>query len=111
MAQKWLISDFIPKKYEKSKCFMSYCFIHFNCLYHGVRITFFIRISRKLIGRSGYLDVGDIFWLLLPDANVQRKRMLVIKAAKTVTNISQLSPTHFVSNIRQQHQCSRLKPG
>ena len=25
---------------------------------------------------------------------------------KTVTNISKLSPTHFVSNIRHQHRCS-----
>ena len=27
--------------------------------------------------------------------------------AKTVTNISKLSPLHFVSNIRHQHRCSR----
>ena len=32
--------------------------------------------------------------------------MLVTKTAKTVTNISKLSPTHFVSNIRPQHRCS-----
>ena len=41
--------------------------------------------------------------------------MLVTKTAKTVTNISKLSPTHFVSNIRHQYRCSRcylfsLKP-
>jgi len=29
-----------------------------------------------------------------------------VKKAKTVTNISKLSPTHFVSNIRHQHRCS-----
>ena len=28
--------------------------------------------------------------------------------AKTVTNILKLSPTHFVSNIRHQHRCSRF---
>ena len=33
--------------------------------------------------------------------------MLVTKTVKTVTNISKLSPTHFVSNIRHQHRCSR----
>ena len=33
--------------------------------------------------------------------------MLVTKTAKTVTNISKLSPTHFVSNIRHQHRWSR----
>ena len=37
--------------------------------------------------------------LLVPDANDKIKRMLVTKTAKTVTNISRLSPTHFVSNI------------
>ena len=41
--------------------------------------------------------------------------MLVTKTAKTVTNISKLSSTHFVSNIRHQYRCSRcylfsLKP-
>ena len=34
--------------------------------------------------------------------------MLVTKMTKTVTNILQLSPIHFVSNIRIQHQCGRL---
>ena len=29
------------------------------------------------------------------------------KTAKTVTNISKMPPTHFVSNIRHQHRCSR----
>ena len=32
--------------------------------------------------------------------------MLVTKTAKTVNNISKLSPTHFVSNIRHKHRCS-----
>ena len=32
--------------------------------------------------------------------------MLVTKMAKTVTNISKLSPIHSVSNIRHQHRCS-----
>ena len=35
--------------------------------------------------------------------------MLVTKMAKTVTNISKLSPTYFVSNIRHQHRCSRCR--
>ena len=34
--------------------------------------------------------------------------MLVTEMAKTVTNILKLSPTHFVSNIRHQHRCSRI---
>ena len=46
--------------------------------------------------------------MLVPDVNVQRQRMLVTKIAKTVTNIFKLSPTHFVSNIRHQHRCSRI---
>ena len=32
--------------------------------------------------------------------------MLMTKTAKTVTNISKLSSTHFVSIIRHQHRCS-----
>ena len=31
--------------------------------------------------------------------------------ALTVTAVSKLSPTHFVSNIRYQHRCNLLKPG
>ena len=46
--------------------------------------------------------------MLVPDANVERKRMLVTKMAKTVTNILKLSPTHSVSNIRHQHRCCPL---
>ena len=34
--------------------------------------------------------------------------MLVTKANKTVTNISKLSPTHSVSNIRHHHRWSRI---
>ena len=52
-------------------------------------------------------DKGDIFWMLVPDANVKRKKMLVTKTAKPVTNISKLSPKQFVSNIRHQHRCSQ----
>ena len=51
-------------------------------------------------------NFGDLFWMLVPDAQV--KRMLVTKMAKTVTNIVILSPTHFVSNIRHQHRCSHM---
>ena len=32
--------------------------------------------------------------------------MLTILCIKSVTNISKLSPTHFVSNIHHQHRCS-----
>ena len=32
--------------------------------------------------------------------------MLVTKMTKNVTNISKVSPTHFVSNIRHQHRCN-----
>ena len=48
--------------------------------------------------RQNY-DLGDIFWMLVPDANVKRQRMLVTKTGKTVTNILKLSPTHFVPNF------------
>jgi len=34
--------------------------------------------------------------------------MLVTKTVKIVTNISKLSPTNYVSNIRHQHRCSPL---
>ena len=37
--------------------------------------------------------------------------MLVTETAETVTNISKLSPTHFVSNISRQHRCSRSTGG
>jgi len=53
-------------------------------------------------------DIGDIFWMLLPDANAKKYSMLATKSAETVTNISKLSPTYFVSNIRRQHRCSRF---
>ena len=51
-------------------------------------------------------DIGDIFWMLVPDANVKRYRILVAKTTKTAINISKLSPKNFVSNIRHQHRCS-----
>ena len=35
--------------------------------------------------------------------------MLVTKTVKTVINISKLSPTHFICNIRHQHRCSQFK--
>ena len=48
------------------------------------------------------------YWtLLVPDAHVERLRMLVTKTAKTITNISKLSPTHFVSIICHQHPFNR----
>ena len=50
-------------------------------------------------------DIGDIFWMLVLDDNVKIKTMLGTKTAITVTNISKLSLTHFVSHIRQQHRC------
>ena len=40
-------------------------------------------------------------------ANVKRYRMFVTKAAKTVANISKLSPTYFFSNIRHQYRGDR----
>ena len=55
--------------------------------------------------RQNY-DFGDIFWMLVLNANVKRYRMLVTKVAKSVTNILKLSPTYFVSNVRHQHRCS-----
>ena len=50
--------------------------------------------------------IGDIFRMLVSDANAKIERKLVTKTVKTVTNISKLSPTHFVSNIRHQHRCN-----
>ena len=52
-------------------------------------------------------DVGEIFWILVPDVNIEKGCMLVAKMVKTVINIVELSPTHFVFNIRHQHQCNR----
>ena len=50
--------------------------------------------------------VGNIFWMLVLDANVKRKWMLVSHLwtigygnQETVTNILLLSLTHFVANI------------
>ena len=43
------------------------------------------------------------------DANFKRYRVLLMETAKTVTNISTLSLTHFVFDIRNQHQCSPMK--
>ena len=54
------------------------------------------------------VDIGDNFWVLVPDAYLKRSRMLVTKTAKTVTKISKLSPTHLVSNSRRQHRCSQI---
>ena len=48
-----------------------------------------------------FVDVGDIFWMLVPNflvINLKSWWMLVIQMAKTVTNVK-LSTTHFVSNI------------
>ena len=53
-------------------------------------------------------DIGDIYWMLVPGANVRRKRMLATKTHETVTNISKLSATYFVPNIRHQHRYSQL---
>ena len=41
-------------------------------------------------------DIGDIFWLS------------AMKTVKILTNISKLSPTHFVSNISHQHRCNQF---
>jgi len=43
--------------------------------------------------------------MLVPDAYVKRQVTTMIK---TVTNIFEISPTHFVPNIRQQHQHTLL---
>ena len=32
-------------------------------------------------------DLGDIFWMLVPETNVKRKTVLLTKMAKTVTNM------------------------
>ena len=48
----------------------------------------------KDIGDAFYY-IGD-FWVY----NIGHQHL------KSVTNIPKLSPTHFVSNIRQQHRCS-----
>ena len=54
------------------------------------------------------LDVGST--LLVSDSYIKRYKILVRKTVKTVTNISNLSPTHFISNIRRQHRCSHFEP-
>ena len=50
----------------------------------------------------------DWFKTLLSSSNFDISLMLVIKLTKTVTNISNLSSTYFVSNICHQHWCSQL---
>ena len=46
--------------------------------------------------------------MLAPDANIKGWWILLIKMAKTVLNILELSLTHFVPSIRHQYQCYRL---
>ena len=47
-------------------------------------------------------DDDDIFLILMPDTNVKRWWMLVTKMFTNVTNILELSPKHFVSNIARK---------
>ena len=51
--------------------------------------------------------MGAILGMLVPDAYVERWRMLVTKTAELVTKLSKLSATRFVSNFRHQHQYNR----
>ena len=49
-----------------------------------------------------WLYNGDWFQMLIAESLCWRFSQCI----KSVTNISNLSPTHFVSNIRHQHRCS-----
>ena len=51
---------------------------------------------------------GDMIWMLVTDANVKIKWLLVTRMIETVTNIFKLSPTNFVSNIRCPHRCNLM---
>ena len=46
-----------------------------------------------------FLDVDDVFWMLLPDAYVKRKWILVTNMAKAVTIISELSVFTYHQNF------------
>ena len=80
-------------------------------LVHHIQVSWL-----DLISSLGYIDVGDFILIISlgcwGPALMFKDRASIIedvgdKTAKTVTNISKLSPTHFVSNIRHQHRSSR----
>ena len=90
-----------------------------NRLHKEVMSMCYDWIQPKHVCFFGYLDVRTLmlmtsgsWWLYVGD----NFRVLVTKfrywwhlldvGTKTVTNISKLSPTYFVSNILHQHRCS-----
>ena len=104
--------------------FLKICISRMYCIY--MRRASFDRICAKILNFHQKLhfqiltlmtilgcwwqnfDVGDIFGMFVPDANVKRQWMLATKMTKTATNIIQLSPTNSVSNIRHQHRCNLI---
>ena len=59
-----------------------------------------------------WLYDGDWFEILVAESLCWRLFSLCwwfFPCIKSVTNISNLSPTHFVSNIRHQHRCNHFK--
>ena len=66
-----------------------------------------VKLATDLILMSEFWSSCDIFRILLPEAYVNSKWLMLTKMAKTVTNMFKLSPTHYVSNIRHRHRCNR----
>ena len=61
------------------------------------QIVWVTQICDHLWMLSTELKYGVIFWIL---------EFWIFKMAKTVPNIFDWSPTHFVSNSRHQHPCN-----
>ena len=74
-----------------SGCWLLYAYDNFQMLAAEIRNWWFL------------LDVGVLRLF-------QKKENVGDETVKIVTNILKLSPTHFVSNIRQQLQSSHLGP-
>ena len=86
---------------------------YFTVEFSTVHSIFGPLISSKLSVTVGESDVGDIVKLVTLHVG---DRLYVgdisrytgdFQCIKSVPNISNLSPTHFVSNIRHRHQCNR----
>ena len=99
--QETFLNNFRPIK----KAFRRYWWRILKTIYVGYNMEVFVTDSVDCKGNS---DVGDIIML------VTFFVMLVIfsmykmgpQHPESVTNISNLSPTHLVSNIRHQHRCN-----
>ena len=76
-----------------------------------IKPNLFCKLSRKNRWQWNWrqtwcenFELSDIFRILLPNAYVNRKGLLLVK---TVTYMFKLSPTHNVSKICHRHRCNR----